>query len=59
MAGAALGAVKFRQKSARGKRRSTLFRGLWQISDVKSLLPPARGYFAIGVEGISNALKSC
>jgi tRNA G18 (ribose-2'-O)-methylase SpoU len=32
-------------------------RGLWQISDVKSLLPPARGYFAIGVEGISKAVN--
>lgn len=30
---------------------------VWQISDVKSLLPPTRGYFAIGVEGISKAVN--
>jgi tRNA G18 (ribose-2'-O)-methylase SpoU len=30
---------------------------LWQTRIVKTLLPPARGYFAIGVEGISKAVN--
>jgi tRNA G18 (ribose-2'-O)-methylase SpoU len=30
---------------------------LWQTRIVKSLLPPSRGYFAIGVEGISKAVN--
>lgn len=31
--------------------------GLWQRRIVKTLLPTARGYFAIGVEGISKAVN--
>jgi tRNA G18 (ribose-2'-O)-methylase SpoU len=31
--------------------------GLWQTRIVKTLLPTARGYFAIGVEGISKAVN--
>jgi tRNA G18 (ribose-2'-O)-methylase SpoU len=59
MAGAALGAVKLGEKRAWRAPLDALLRnrGLWQISDVKSLLPPARGYFAIGVEGISKAVN--
>jgi tRNA G18 (ribose-2'-O)-methylase SpoU len=30
---------------------------LWQTGTVKTPLPPARGYFAIGVEGISKAVN--
>ena len=30
---------------------------MWQTRLVKTLLPPARGYFAIGVEGISKAVN--
>jgi tRNA G18 (ribose-2'-O)-methylase SpoU len=30
---------------------------LWQTRIVKNLLPPSRGYFAIGVEGISKAVN--
>ena len=32
-------------------------RRLWQRRLVKTLLPPARGYFAIGIEGISKAVN--
>ena len=31
--------------------------GLWQTGTVKTSVPPARGYFAIGVEGISKAVN--
>ena len=34
-----------------------LGRSLWQTRIVKTLLPPGRGYFAIGVEGISKAVN--
>ena len=30
---------------------------LWQTRLVKTLLPASRGYFAIGVEGISKAVN--
>ena len=30
---------------------------MWQTRTVKTLLPPARGYFAIGVEGISKPVN--
>lgn len=30
---------------------------LWQTRIVKTLLPPIRGYFAIGVEGVSKAVN--
>ena len=30
---------------------------MWQTRTVKTLLPPARGYFAIGVEGISKSVN--
>lgn len=30
---------------------------LWQTTIVKTLLPPTRGYFAIGVEGVSKAVN--
>src|SRR6185312_7094120 len=31
--------------------------GLWQTGPVKTSLPASRGYFAIGVEGVSKAVN--